>query len=324
MDESELIQETVQRLQVLNKTVTPTHSGFAKSFDELIWHQDEPFVSSSIYAQWEVFRTAKAAGVTVMLDGQGSDEQLGGYHIFFGPLLCALLRKGRLLAFLKELLAIRRTHGYSTPLLLLKTLNYTLPESLRKIGRKLTGRTSSKSLWFIPDELGAQPFDPWRSETEKRILSVADLSRGLLKTLNLPMLLHYEDRNSMAHSIEARVPFLDYRLVEFTVGLKDDFKIRDGITKWILRKTFRGRISETILANHRKIGFETPETKWFENADLETKRDIEKLLGVASRYLTPHGRKQVSLYFRGRAPFSGLLFRVYCFEKWRQIFSVSI
>ena len=83
-----------------------------------------------------------------------------------------------------------------------------------------------------------------------------------LTSTHLPVLLRYEDRNSMAHSIEARLPFLDYRVVETALSLPANIKIRDGWSKWVLRKFMSGRMPDEVTWRKNKMGFEAPEKTW--------------------------------------------------------------
>jgi asparagine synthase (glutamine-hydrolysing) len=92
--------------------------------------------------------------------------------------------------------------------------------------------------------------------------SMAARQKEDLVRLSLPVLLRYEDRNSMAHSIETRLPFLDYRLVEFLVNCPEHLKLRAGWTKWILREAMRGILPDKIRLRRRKLGFDTPESQW--------------------------------------------------------------
>src|SRR6185436_15082336 len=195
------------------------------ALDRMTWHQDEPFGSTSIYAQWHVFGLAADNRVKVMLDGQGADEQLAGYHNYFAPRFGALLRELRLPTLLRQMQAAGRVHRYPALWAVNQTLNNVLPEWLRQPLRRLAGKPGTETLWFDRGKLGAGPRDPFLEAGGSKSATVRDMSLAQLKATSLPMLLHWEDRDSMAHSIEARVPFLDYRLVEFVLGLPDEYKI---------------------------------------------------------------------------------------------------
>lgn len=315
MDESVAIEETKRQLGIANFQTSPTAHDFARTFEKLVWHQDEPFGSTSIFAQWEVFKLAKANGVTVMLDGQGADEQLAGYHSFFGPHLYGVLKAEGFKSYWAELGALSREHGYARLNLILKTFNHSLPSTFRATARSWLGRQDSNPSWLDLRKLGAKKIDPW-SQVSQKIRSSHDFSRALLTSMNLQMLLRYEDRNSMAHSVEARVPFLDYRLVELSLGLGESEKIREGQTKWILRISMAGKIPESIRTLRRKIGFEAPEKTWF--------RDYEgQPADWPTDLLTPSGKRLIARFMAGKTPFSPLLFRLYAFQAWRRVFNVA-
>ena len=261
-DEREFIDDVVRHTGVEGHYVYPDLANLFSTCDVITWHQDEPFGSTSIYAQWEVFKLAAQNGVKVMLDGQGADEQLAGYHPYFGVRLAGLFKGGRWLEFYKEIHAIRAVHGYSMLWGVQQALNNLLPESIRQPLRRLVGKQSIViPEWINMKALGAKAADPFRRSSTK-IGSVMELSHLQLTASNLQMLLHWEDRDSMAHSIESRVPFLDYRLVEFALGLPEEFKISDGITKRVLREGMRGILPESIRNRMDKLGFVTPEEVW--------------------------------------------------------------
>jgi asparagine synthase (glutamine-hydrolysing) len=317
IDESASIAETETELGVQNFKTTPAGSDFFHAFDQLIWHQDEPFGSTSIFAQWQVFKLAASNGVKVMLDGQGADEQLAGYHTFFGPHLYGVLMAQGPLAYWKELSALHAAHETPRLILFLKTFNHSLPRIVRSLGRRLADRKDSDISWLNLKALNAERRDPWLN-LGRKIRSNRDFSQALLTSMNLQMLLRYEDRNSMAHSIEARVPFLDYRLVEVSLGLPDSLKISNGQTKWILRKMMVGKIPESIRVLRRKIGFEAPEQTWFKDDS------APRTLKWPTDLLTGKGQNLTARYEAGNTPMNPLLFRLLCFQRWREVFQVSL
>ncbi|MCP4743679.1 MAG: asparagine synthase (glutamine-hydrolyzing) [Actinomycetales bacterium] len=238
-----------------------------KTARQITWHQDEPFGSTSVFAQWKVFEAARRQGLKVMLDGQGADEPLGGYHGLIPIRLAELVRDRRLLAYAAEVGFGRLRHG-------------------RGISHELASRfVPTRMQQRFPKRFGGTPDDPlgWlRSERFQDLLgrrnplgeaashagipTPSDLGSWCLamtRCSNLAMLLHWEDRNSMAHSIEARVPFLDHRLVELAVGFGGEHKLVRGTTKSVLRKSMAGILPEPIRNRHDKLGFATPEAEWF-------------------------------------------------------------
>jgi asparagine synthase (glutamine-hydrolysing) len=247
-------------------TLHPVQAGpedLAQDLDALIDSQDEPFGSTSIFAQRAVFRAAHAQGLKVMLDGQGGDELLGGYRYFIAGRAASLIRSGRLLQaarLLKHANALPASgHG---PAALLHALGLLLPPPLRNTAMRLCGIAPTppwlNAEWFA--ERGVR-IDPPRQAAGPRYLT-EQLMISLQHT-SLPALLRYEDRNSMAFGIESRVPFLTTKLVEFAFGLPEDYIIGpDGTPKRLLRHALRGLVPDEILDRRDKIGFATPEAAW--------------------------------------------------------------
>ncbi len=198
---------------------------------------------------------ARDCGVTVLLDGQGADEIIGGYPSpTFGFRYAELLKRGQVFTLVRELGDFRRNHG--NPAVALRYLGAALfPESLRGAVRRrfhgtdgLVGRAVSVAT-PMPDAPASAP------------LLRAALHR-ILTVTSLPSLLRYGDRNSMAFSREARLPFLDHRLVEFAYSLPSDQLVRRGATKSILRRAMSGVIPDLIRDRMDKVGFATPERDW--------------------------------------------------------------
>ena len=217
----------------------------------LFWHQEEPFGSTSIFAEWNVFKLARKTGVTVTLDGQGGDELLAGYLGFFPSHLADLATGLRWQQMRRELAAHAALHGVNTRWELRNVATNSLPTGLRA---RLKPRAVGGGAWLAPDFAAAAQADagerwvvtrPGRTRLERSLAEALTFSP-------LPSLLRFDDRNSMAFSIESRVPFLDYRLIEFCCALPADQKIRDGVTKFVLRQAMAGIIPEAVRQRHEK------------------------------------------------------------------------
>jgi asparagine synthase (glutamine-hydrolysing) len=259
-DETRYARAVVARVGATAEEITPSPERLFEDLDRLVWHQDEPFVSTSIFAQWCVFQRARETGVIVMLDGQGADEAFGGYRGFFGAYLGNLFRSGQLGRFVREARAIGRTTGYSPSRLGGYTLAYAFPQLLPLLGR-LDGRSYGNLSWLAQGVRSDADADPLAS-IGGRPRSVRDMSLGQLTATNLPMLLRWEDRNSMAFGVEARVPFLDYRVVELALRVSDHDKVGGGIAKRVLRSAMRGLVPDEVLDRRDKMGFVTAEPLW--------------------------------------------------------------
>ncbi|MCK6693640.1 MAG: asparagine synthase (glutamine-hydrolyzing) [Thermoanaerobaculia bacterium] len=232
----------------------PDEHSLLADIDDLTRAQYEPVPSTSTYAQYRVMKLAKDH-VIVTLDGQGADEALAGYHYFFGFHFKNLLRNGRIGTLASEM---RHYYSKHRSLYGIKSLAFfLLPAFLRSQVRVMekgyldTGffHAHNNGDNLIAGELYGSP----------------SLQDALINHFEykLEHLLKWEDRNSMWFSLEARVPFLDYRLVERTLSLPEDMIIREGMTKHILREAMRGTLPEQIRMRRDKIGFETPEAEWF-------------------------------------------------------------
>jgi asparagine synthase (glutamine-hydrolysing) len=302
-DETRYIKAVIERAGAASNDVYPTSERLWDDLERLVWHQDEPFQSTSIFAQWCVMSKARERGVTVLLDGQGADEVLGGYRPYAAR-LAELLLSGRLSVAAQEARYIRRVTGLNPLTILLRALAVAMPLSvLRRLRRSRVGSAANRSA--LRSEVASLLVE------EKDDISYADqrnLSRHLARlTLesSLPTLLRYEDRNSMAFSIEARVPFLDYRLVEYAFTEAAPLRIHQGWTKWVQRRAVRDLLPEEVAWRRDKVGFETPEAQWLREGQERIMRilcscdklgeylDMEKVSAEVPRLLESGGHALV-------------------------------
>jgi asparagine synthase (glutamine-hydrolysing) len=322
-DEREWIEEVVRATAVEAHFVYPAAERLFEESPKITWHQDEPFGSTSIYAQWNVFRLAAENSVKVMLDGQGADEMLGGYHYFFGPRFAGLLRSCRWLTLWKEILQTRRMHGYSGMYMAMQIGNVLFPDAIRQPLRAISGRTHAKPPWLRNATLGAEPKDPL-IRAGASMNSVQAMSVAQLTATNVQMLLHWEDRDSMAHSVESRVPFLDFRLVEFVLGLPDDFKLSGGVTKRVLRAGMSNILPDRIRDRVDKLGFVTPEEVWLrECVSDQFRRKMKHAVEVSGGILGGECADLLEDMISGKKRFSFLAWRLIGFGEWMEMFSVQ-
>lgn len=324
-DERKWVDIVVGATGVQPSYVYPPLGGLFEEAPRITWHQDEPFGSTSMYAQWQVFELASKAKVRVMLDGQGADEQLAGYHGFFGPRLASSLRDGNLMGLWREASGMKRLHGYGYGRSLAYLANHTLPERLKNLLRKSVGRAITQPAWLDNARLGCEAANPFihagsSNHQDLLAMSLAHLQRG-----HLQMLLHWEDRNAMAHSIESRVPFLDYRLVEFVLGLPDDCKLSEGVTKRVLRQAMSGIIPDAIRDRMDKKGFVTPEETWLREGDPDLFRRMlgRAIEGSGGILRAGPAMEELDGVIAGRRPFSFLPWRMINFGEWIKRFDVS-
>jgi asparagine synthase (glutamine-hydrolysing) len=239
----------------------PKPDEFLHDLDDLVWHQDEPFGSTSIFAQWAVFKLVHQHGVKVMLDGQGADEQLAGYLGLSYSYFTELYVKQRYSTLLRETWTHARQQNKEwlplLPAAFLRRLRISAPAPASSppqdwVAPRFAERYQPQSRYLANQQL--RPF----GETEHLNNTLYQLTFHN----NLQALLRHEDRNSMAFSVESRVPFLDHRLVEFIFSLPSHLKIRHGYTKRVLRDGMAGVIPERIRWRTGKLGFATPERSW--------------------------------------------------------------
>ncbi len=201
--------------------------------------------------------------------------------------------------------------------------NMMMPEALRQPLRALAGRSHAAPSWLNVKALGAVARDPLAS-LGGHTSSIQAMSRAQLTTTNLQMLLHWEDRNSMAHSVESRVPFLDYRLVEFVLGLPDDFKLAEGVTKRVLRRGMSGVLPDRIRDRSDKMGFVTPEECWVREQAPDLFRDrLRNAVEASQGLLGAESLDELESIIAGKRPFSFVPWRLVNLGEWMETFSVS-
>jgi asparagine synthase (glutamine-hydrolysing) len=322
-DERDWIDEVVRATGVDAHYVYPSLQSLFQESSSITWRQDEPFGSTSIYAQWCVFRLAAENGVKVMLDGQGADELLAGYDGFFTARFADLLLKGKWLRLWREICATENIHGRSKSRSLSTAAGALLPSSIRIFLRKLLRNNDVDPQWLNLLTLGAIAVNPIDNLSDYAI-SIQSLSYSQLTATNVQMLLHWEDRNSMAHSVESRVPFLDYRLVEFGLGLPEAFKLSDGITKRVLREGMSGVLPDRIRNRMDKLGFVTPEEVWIKERARDLFRaKLQKAVDSSQGILSVKSIDAFDEMTEGQTPFGFLFWRMINFGEWMEAFSVT-
>lgn len=273
---------------------------------ELIRCQEEPFTSSSMYAQFRVMSRAKELGVKVMLDGQGGDELLCGYLPLYLRYLLDLSKHGKHWRLLVEGL---RSYDILGP--------YVKPQVKSYMRRLMRPRVRSMiRLVLRGRRIKASHGNPGVSQSE----DLPSVLAGLTSVHGLPALLRYEDKNAMWHSIETRVPFLDRPFFEYVASLPLDRKIRDGWTKWIFREAMRGILPEMIRRRRSKIGFETPEKNWLENDLRGRLQTFFSQPLVASRFYDLAKIKEILEKPNWTPIERSLLWRCLTLELWHQEF----
>lgn len=255
--EEKWIDEIAKTLTLDVTKVRIKPSELREDIDELVDCEDVPFGSTSMYAQYRVFKAAKAAGIKVMLDGQGADEIFAGYPHFLSARLARLIAKGQWIEASRVFInsqGMLAPHQYRY---LLRAFGFLTPKGFNRLVTPIINPYSSLKSRYFRDRIG-RPVKLNRSKSFLKTELLASLTRT-----SLPMLLRYEDRNSMTHSIESRVPFLTPNMVQLAYSLPDSYLIsQHGETKHVLRAAMTGLVPSSVLTRKDKIGFATPERYW--------------------------------------------------------------
>ncbi len=236
-DESQFIDHLAQALDVRSNQIEPHVDAVPAEHEKVIYAMDYP-PESTCMSGWHTFLRVAQSDVTVTLDGQGADEQLAGYL----PYLAYWFAQMPLGQVTRELPKIFLIPGASH-------------SALRGLAVGLARRIFGKSITLmLVRKLGYQ-IDPFVHLNQK-------LAQDLKTSLRV--LIHYSDRVSMAHSIESRMPFMDYRVVEFLASVPAAYKLHGGWTKYLARRAFSGKLPDEIVWRKDKMGWPIPETHWFE------------------------------------------------------------
>lgn len=289
LDEGAFMKMMVDKTGFEHKVTFPNADNIINDMHKVLFHQEEPFGSASVNAQWEVFKLAKQNDVTVLLDGQGADETLAGYTHFFTPFLKGVYLKRGYDEMMREY-SLYKDNNIVNKLLKISLMfrmeaRYPLAfEEIRKAKRSFYGAAKNIEIHddlFCSFKKGPSVFTQYNElkPSLKHYTTVSGLSK----------LLRFADRNSMAHSREVRLPFLSTKIVEFVFGLPDHCFIRNGWTKPLIRYGLQDLLPEEITWRKNKLGFQPPQDAWFsdeklKNAfmDYHTKAIAEKMISSQS------------------------------------------
>lgn len=264
--------------------VSATANELANDLDDMIRAQGEPFGSTSIYAQYRVFKRARESGVTVTLDGQGADEMLAGYAGYPGPRLRSMLETGHLFDAWTFLSTWAQWPGRSKVQAAKALAGQCMHGSLYNTLRALNGDETAPS-WLrrqVLEEHGVMMRFPNHLPviTARGRRLVAELGQSL-SVRGLNALLRHGDRNSMRFSIESRVPFLTIKMADLLLSIPEEYLISPrGETKHVFRAAMRGIVPEDILRRRDKIGFSTPEQSWILSLPKETNKWLTEDLKI--------------------------------------------
>jgi asparagine synthase (glutamine-hydrolysing) len=280
-DERPYVDRLAKQLSIEVNLVEVSGEGLRDELNDLIYRQEYPFLDPSIYAQRCVFRRAAELGLKVMLDGQGSDELLGGYDWAVPRAIAAFVRRHGWLDAARQIWSFSGPR-FPLPRLALQTAARCVPNGHRE----------------FPNDLGES--------------LAASFTR-----LGLPTLLRQGDRNALAFGVEVRLPFLDHRLIEATARLRPDDVARDGYTKVLLRRAMHDRLPRELLERKDKFAFSVPQSRWIRNGLKQAVR--EAAADRLWREFDLPGTKRLvrdALAETEGAPYQRTAWKVLCLTRW--------
>lgn len=284
--------------------------------DLIIYHQDQPFGTASHYSEYQVFKKANCAKIKVMLDGQGADEYLCGYDEYFITYLKQLFHSGKILKAFQEI-SQKSKHDH--------------------IHKRVTFKNYFKTAYYYPWVLKLKPLlgldnTPWLNEKWKNIAreneikynneNIAALSLQQMVQTSLPLQLHSEDRNSMMFSIESRLPFLDFRLMEYIYSLPAELKINKGFSKYVLREAIIELPKEIQMRTH-KMGFVAPDEFWVKENHQAIRKELQQFIdstNIFSNVLI----HRFDRFIKGNLKYESIYFRALTLLRFIKVFKIKI
>lgn len=295
---------------------------FTSYVENLMYHHDQPAGGASIYSQYMVMKGVQG-NVKVVLDGQGADELFAGYIPYYSYYVEDLIHKNSFWAkcrAIKMLVIVKKEWPEDMGC-------FSTNKIVRLVGLKnrflfqnekqVKGLKAKRNTKLFTDEFLHKVHDSYQSREIKCSSALNTKLCNDVLNRSIPSLLHNEDGNSMAFSIESRVPFLDYRIVEFAIALDGKYKIRNQWTKWIIRKACKEYLPKEIVKRKNKMGFPAPFDRWLREGS--SKEEIKEMIyAFGDRNIVP--KETIDQYYRAHinreTDFSSILFRFYSMELW--------
>lgn len=301
------------------------NDAWVDDLDKFIYHQDEPVSSTTAVNHWFLMKELHKRGIKAVISGQGIDEILYGYiHTTMGYHFADLLKKGHLLELIKEFYWHNKHKSYisrNSKEFYIWSLKGFIPQWLAKIAK---ASFFENSRFFI--DYSKLPANINREKYETPNIPYTNLLNNafyrMLKVESIPRILHYEDRNSMAFSIEQRVPFLDRDIVSYVFALPSKMKVRNGVSKWILREALKGILPDRIRSRLSKLGFTAPEEKWIRSKEFQQYVQNKRIMDILknSPIDVPAFHNKISQFLKGEIPYNKTFWRIYNYAMWKQRF----
>jgi asparagine synthase (glutamine-hydrolysing) len=301
-DESEFAIQVKNHCNLEMTIIKPSIEDFTNNIDEVIYTQEEPFGGLSIFMQYFVMQETRNKKCVVLLDGQGGDECLLGYERYYP----AIFLEQRNINGFKEFIKGVRNSKIS----FLKMIGFSFYFPIFQI------RCFSllKKANFIKSEYLKKADAQHLKTNSLNYFNLFNLQKQEIYSTQLQALLRYEDKNSMRHSIEARLPFLDYRLLQLSLSIPFWYKIKDGWTKFILRKSVESLLPKSIVWRKNKKGFEAPTNEWMKIIEKDLSKEIsnsEILKKILKQNANIENLDQIQKW------------RLYNIAKWEKIYNIK-
>ncbi|MBS1589314.1 MAG: asparagine synthase (glutamine-hydrolyzing) [Bacteroidetes bacterium] len=299
-DESEFAQKVALSSDLDFIVIEPGTDSFFEVLNKVIEIHEEPFSGPSVYMQYFVFKEAKANDCIVMLDGQGGDEVFLGYERYYLPTLKYLSLKKRI-QLLYKLPNYTRLSYRDIAIL---SVYYALPKLYIQIIKRKSKHINSKYIKKASFNLFEENISSYKN--------IDELQKAELFKFVLPQLLKVEDKNSMYHSVESRLPFLDYKLIETVYSINNKYKINNMWSKYLMRKMIQDKLPKEIVWRRKKIGFAAPSNKWLSNKDIFLKSIKESKIVNTVLNGIPENLD------------NGLLWKLYTISIWERTFNIVL
>lgn len=304
----------------ISNKISVNPSELFNDLEDLITIQGEPFMSSSIYAQYRVFKLAKEKEIIVTLDGQGADELLAGYNGYAEYRIKTLIETGKYNDAIYFIKHWTNSPNRSYDDIMKRLISLYLPSNFKQFAVNLSIRKVSSNC--INNNLLRKSNVNFISEPIIKYRNLSYKLRNELTNGGLQSLLRHGDRNSMRWSIESRVPFLENDFAQLLLSLPENYLVsNEGLSKNIFRRSMEGIVPKEVLYRRDKIGFETPELRWL----LNSKKQIHKINDDLKDFQIFNSKfcsKLINETLNGTYKYDNVIWRIINYVKWSKINSI--
>ncbi|MBL0356329.1 MAG: asparagine synthase (glutamine-hydrolyzing) [Chitinophagaceae bacterium] len=323
-NEKKWVEEVVKVTNVEAHYVYENTADVFEKAEELIWYNDEPNQSQSELATYQVYKAARQNNIKVLINGQGADEYLSGYDAFKMFRWVKLLKGFKFKQLNDEILNHPKKAKEGKLKNYIHLFYYLVPDVVRRYFSRRTSTYQNLKAIISLDQLKAAEKHPY-DEIVYNSASIFNIAHRQLLHYPLPKYLRYEDRMSMCNSVEARVPFLDHRLVDFTTQLPADYLDGKQESKKILLEGLKDILPAPILTRKDKIGFVTSEEQWVRKQFTPEFREmLKQSISHSKGIIQPQALDYFDNIVSGNTPFDYTYWRLIAFGLWMKRFNVIL